>query len=845
MLHCVSLLALAWPLEPVYAQNAARALITTPVDGNRLIRLRGNTRPEVNAAHDAGRVPDTLVLEHMQLLLKRPAEREAALRQYLEELHDRRSPNFHHWLRHAQFAQAFGLARQDFTAVTDWLKERGFTVNSTDPGAMLIDFSGTAGEILGAFHCEIHYLDVQGTRHLANATDPQIPAALSPAVAGVVSLNDFRPHPLHVQRTQYTVSSSDHIVAPADLATIYNLNPLFTAGIAGQGQTVVVIEDSDVYSSNDWSTFRSTFGLSSYTGGSFAEVHPANPSGSNNCANPGVVAGAEAEAAIDAEWASAAAPAAAIVIASCRDTTTFGGLIALENLVNGANPPAIVSISYGECEAENGATANAAYNTVYQQAVAEGTSIFVAAGDDGAASCDRSAAASTHGIGVSGFASSPYDVAVGGTDFGDMYAGSVSTYWSTTNSAAYGSALSYVPEIPWNDSCAGALLTAVEGYSAAYGTGGFCNSATAKASFLTTAAGSGGPSACATGAPSTSGVVGGSCAGYAKPSWQSGVPGNPSDGVRDLPDISLFAANGLWGHHYVYCDSDTADQGAACTGAPSSWSGGGGTSFAAPIMAGIQALVNQKAGASQGNPNYVYYVLAASQSASGLGCNSSSGNGASSGCVFYDVRMGDMDVDCTGANNCYAPSGTYGVLSTTTGADVTAYGAAPGWDFATGIGTVNAFNLVKYWSSSDLALSGNGGVTAAGLLAYAWTVFNRGPQSASSVVVTTQLPAGLALVTASSSPGCTQVGQTLSCVVGSLAVGASAPLTIVIQPGNSQSANLTFSATSSNGDIDPADGAVTVDLAIPVSGGADGPLPLWANALLGLTLGGLAMRRLA
>ncbi len=216
--------------------------------------------------------------------------------------------------------------------------------------------------------------------------------------------------------------------------------------------------------------------------------------------------------------------------------------------------------------------------------------------------------------------------------------------------------------------------------------------------YLTTASGRGGPSGCATGSAGSTGIVGGSCAGYAKPSWQSLV-GNPADGVRDLPDVSLFAANGVWGHYYVYCDSDTADGGAACTGAPSGWSGAGGTSFAAPIMAAIQALVNQKQGARQGNPNPVYYAIARSEygSAGSSSCNST--NGGAAGCTFHDVTKGDMDVNCTGKTNCYLPSGKNGVLSTSSGSDAKAYGTGTGWDFATGIGTLDAANLVNGWSA--------------------------------------------------------------------------------------------------------------------------------------------------
>ncbi len=373
-----------------------------------------------------------------------------------------------------------------------------------------------------------------------------------------------------------------------------------------------------------------------------------------------------------------------------------GGLIAFENLINGSSPPAIFSISYGECEAANGAAANAAYYSAYQQAAAESISVFVSSGDEGAASCDANTTQATHGIGVSGFASTPYNVAVGGTDFGDTYAGTTSTYWNPVNTATYASAKSYIPEIPWNDSCASVLIASSKGYTTTYGPNGFCNNSAT--SFLTVVSGSGGPSGCATGTPSTAGVVSGTCAGYAKPSWQS-VFGNPADGVRDIPDVSLFAANGIWGHYYPFCWSDRLRGGTPCSGAPGTWSGAGGTSFSSPIMAGIQALVNQMWG-PQGNPNPAYYRIAASEygSSGSSTCNSSSlpplRRGLASACVFYDVTQGDMDVNCTGTYNCYLDSARRGVLSLSNTLYEPAYGTAAGWDFATGIGTINAYNLV-------------------------------------------------------------------------------------------------------------------------------------------------------
>jgi len=680
-----------------------RPLITQSIDEGSRVQLEGNRRPEANAQNDRGPVADDMPMEHLLLQLKRSPEQEKALQQFIDELHTMGSPDFHQWISAQEFGQRFGLAQQDLDTVTRWLESHGFLVNLVYPSGTLIDFSGTAGQVQEAFLTEIHELDVRGVKHFANMQNPQIPAALSPVVVGVVSLHDFRPRPMYKPRANYTFTlggSTYQAVVPGDLATIYNLNPLFSGGTSGQGQTIVVIEDTNVFSTSDWTTFRSTFGLSSYTSGSFSQVNPAPPSGTNNCTNSGVN-GNDGEAILDAEYASAAAPSAAIKLASCSDTaTTFGGLIALQNLINSGAPPAIVSISYGECEAANGAAANAAYISAYQQGVAEGVSVFVSAGDEGAASCDADSYYAAHGIGVSGFASTPYNVAVGGTDFGDSYAGTNSTYWNSTNTATYESAKSYVPEIPWNDSCASALISSYLGFSTTYGSSGFCNSSTGAAYFLTTVSGSGGPSGCATGSPTTPGVVSGTCAGGAKPSWQS-VVGNPKDGVRDLPDVSLFAANGVWGHYYVFCYSDTANGGVACTGAPSGWAGAGGTSFSSPILAGIQALVNQKTGARQGNPNPVYYQLAATEyGGSGNGsCNSTLGNGVASTCVFYDVTQGDMDVNCAGTYNCYDSSAGNGVLSTSNSAYAPAYGTTTGWDFATGIGTVNAANLVNAWSS--------------------------------------------------------------------------------------------------------------------------------------------------
>lgn len=327
------------------------------------------------------------------------------------------------------------------------------------------------------------------------------------------------------------------------------------------------------------------------------------------------------EADLDVEMVTAAAPGATVEVISCSNTTTaFGVLVAIQNIISAGSPPPIISISYGECEAVFGAAANPAFNSAFQSAAAAGVSVFTSAGDNGPSACaplfNNGDFWAYPGIGVMGLGDSQYTVSVGGTDFEDLYnslegGASLSTYWNSTNDANFGSAKSYIPEVPWNTSCANYLVYHFEGFSSPVGTTGFCNSSTGMSVFLSTVAGGGGPSGCYTGTgnPNYAYIENTSCAGYPKPSWQNGVFGNPTDGVRDIPDVSLFG-NGFWGHFIIICYSDTVNGGNACTGAPSGWFGIGGTSASAPLMAAIQALVDQHWNIRAGNPNPTYYSIA-------------------------------------------------------------------------------------------------------------------------------------------------------------------------------------------------------------------------------------------
>jgi Pro-kumamolisin, activation domain len=711
--------------------------ITQAIDETQLVTLTRNTHPAANAQNDRGALPDGYALDHMLLLLQRSPQQEQAFEKLIDSLNDKKSPNFHKWLTPEQIGQQFGVAQEDIATVTQWLQLHGFHINKVYPSGMLIDFSGVAGGIKEAFHTEIHNLEVNGESHLSNMSDPQIPAALAPVITGIFSLNDFRPHPMYRQARDYTfagcASSTDdpqepgtcYSVTAQDNAVIYNLNPLWNAGISGQGQTIALTEDTNTYTTgtpettdSDWSTYRSTFGLSGYSS-TYSTVHP------GGCTDPGTN-GDDGEAAIDVEMASSIAPSANIELISCASSGfTFGGVIAEANLVNGSGPyPGVISQSYGLCEAVTGAGGTAFFNNTFQQAAAQGISVFASAGDELSAECspdftngDEYDVAS---LGITGWGETPYNVSVGGTDFEDTFnskeanlaeGGStipLSTYWSATNSATYGSALSYIPEIPWDNSCANELLSIVAtGSPAGYGSTGTCNTApfNTTASYLEQSAvgGSGGASNCATGYGGTNQssrlISSPNCQGYAKPSYQTGaalsggqaVYGQPSDGVRDIPDVSMFASNGPWGHFETVCWSDpsqTSGGATSCSGAPSTWAGFGGTSVSSPTMAAIQALVNQKTGQMWGNPNPIYYQIGQNEygtaggSFAGSSCNSSGAGGPANSCVWHDITQGDNAGACEDNStieeaHCYKPSGTYGVDSTDviTGATVINGGA--------------------------------------------------------------------------------------------------------------------------------------------------------------------------
>jgi subtilase family serine protease len=629
---------------------AVPSRIVQPVDESKRTTLKGNTHPLARAQFDRGPAPPDLPTDRMLLVLKRSPEQESALQKLLDDQQDKASPSYHKWLTPEQFGLQFGPNDNDIQAVTSWLQSHGFQIGKVAKGRNIIEFSGVASQVQEAFHTPIHKYVVNGEEHWANANDPQIPTALTPVVAGVFTLHNFIKKPMiHIaaQRIPARLVSQGegkppkvtfpgnpalHALAPADYATIYNINPVYNAspGITGLGKTIAVVARSDLFDDgSDITNFNSVFGIPPSMGLVATVLDGPDPGD--------IGGGEEVEATLDATWSSAIAPGATVdfVVSAITNTTDGADLSELYIIDNDLGD--IMTESFGGCEAFRGAEA-AGDATLAEQAAAQGITYFVAAGDSGAEGCDNPniETVATGPLSVSVLAATPFNVAVGGTMFNEN--GDDGKYWnSTNNSSTFESALSYIPEDVWNESCTAAQC----GQSANISAGG-----------------------------------GGVSSIFAKPSWQSGVAGIPNDGHRDVPDVSLTA--GLHDPYLLCLEGSCIPDSQGLI----SFAAVGGTSAPTPSFAGIMALVDQKMNSRQGQANYVLYKLAAAEKLSSCNASNTSGLPAST-CVFNDVTVG---------NNAVPGEASYGTSSPL-------YPATVGYDLATGLGSVNVANLVNKWSS--------------------------------------------------------------------------------------------------------------------------------------------------
>ncbi|ABF39455.1 protease [Candidatus Koribacter versatilis Ellin345] len=528
--------------------------VTAPIENSKTIKIRQTVSPLVAKSADKGRLAGDRNLGQMLLMLSPTKEQNTALEAVIKAEHTPGSAKYHHWLKASEIATKYGVSEPDTTAVRGWLASQGFEVKHVANSRRFVVFSGTVAQVEAAFHTQMHQYELSGNSFIANSQEVQIPAALAPVVRGVVRLTSTPKNnnvkivgkaAFDKEKGQITFTNGEHAITPADFATIYNLNPLYQAGINGAGQSIAIVARSDIYS-RDVFDFMSIFGVS--FGGFYYTI---------NGDDPGYVSGSDVEATLDLTWAAAIAPGATPNIVISQSNFADGVDISAAFIVDNNLAP-VMSTSFSSCEQQMGPVGTEFYYSLWAQAAAEGITAVVSSDDSGGAGCDLpgSGTFAQNGLAVNALASTPFNVAVGGTQFDDT--ADPSKYWSSTNdSTTKASVLSYIPEKAWNES-------SIDSGNVSLWAGG-----------------------------------GGVSTLWTKPEWQIGT-GVPADGMRDLPDVSLTAA----GHDgYVLCFGGSCESGGIYTV--------GGTSASAPAFAAIMALVNQQTGSPQGNPNYVIYQLAA------------------------------------------------------------------------------------------------------------------------------------------------------------------------------------------------------------------------------------------
>ncbi|WP_263339554.1 chitobiase/beta-hexosaminidase C-terminal domain-containing protein [Acidicapsa dinghuensis] len=667
-------------LTPPARAMQTRDLIPGVADDSHLAQIGGRVSPILSRATDLGPVEDSFTASRMLLLLNRSSEQERALEQFIAGSNSPGNPHYHAWLTPQEFGEKFGPSDADIATITAWLQSQGFIVDRVHPGKMFLEFSGTAGQVREAFHTTLHrYRLGTGQMVIANASAPEVPSSLTNAIHGISIAPTVHLRPLahvasqapsqvsydlqtHIAQPEWTYpmagGGNTYELAPADFAVQYDVASVYKSGVNGAGQSIGILSDSNIDLSLV-AAYQSLFGLI-----------PNLPSVMIDGNDPGQTTDAP-ETYFDVEEASAVAPGAQVIL------YTSAGSVLTDPLMDAAlraledNQVSVLSVSYGACESELGASGNAMWSALWQQAAAQGITVFAATGDSGSAACDNPATQDLaySGLAVNGVASTLYDVAVGGTDFYySSYASPPSTlqaqigsYWGMASATAPAvSLLQTAPEQAWNDAFG---LNASDGgvYSSA------------RSSIL---AGGGGSSSAAIYPTS------GSVTGYPKPVWQTGS-GVPADSRRDVPDLSLFSGDGANLVKYPFCANPGDCTNTTSTGAVVLTSAGG-TSVAASAMAGIQALVNQATNSRQGLANVTYYALA---------------NQSATANTFRDIATGGNAVPCLqGSANCVlATSGPAKSNYAESG-----YVAGTGYDLATGLGSVDVARLIANWARVTL-----------------------------------------------------------------------------------------------------------------------------------------------
>ncbi len=668
------LLALGMGCTILPAQTTAQVVprVLGPAAGSAYVPLKGNMLPLAHSQFDRGAVPESTTTGHMVMVLKMSAAQQSSLDKLLAAQQDPKSASFHHWLTPESFGKQFGVADADIQSVTSYLASQGFSVGRVFQNKMAIEFSGTTAQVQSAFKTSIHSYAVNGQTFKANSSEPQIPAALAPVVAGITGLNDYKaPSVASAQKIQMDpgthkahalysdVGNDVESVTPGDLAKIYDIPAQYT----GAGVTVGVIGDSNI-NVNYISNYRKTFGLPA---GTPTVVVDGNDPGITTDADTGVT---------QIELIAAVAPLAKVnyYISGSSDPESMQGgtsialatIHALED-----NDVQVIAFGSDSCEKTLGVAGNVVFGSIWQQAAAQGITVVAAAGNEGAAGCDQAPifggpSSATQGLAVNGYASSPYVTAVGATDFFYGPTGTVSQsggftqdptilkYWLNNGNSSYTSAIGYIPEQPWTLS-----------YQA---TNQFTSTPVVAAS-------GGGVSTLGRVTPDDPSADQFFQIPWPQPSWQVPVVGKISTTARVVPDVVMFGGTLSNGSTYALCLQ--ADE--CVNGAPGSlvYTVGGDTRGASAVFSGVAALIVQQKGV-QGNINPTLYSLA-----------------QTTPLAFHDITNGTNAVDCTsGSPNC-------GANGYTSDGGALAYQATAGYDAASGLGSVDVATLIQNWKNPN------------------------------------------------------------------------------------------------------------------------------------------------
>jgi subtilase family serine protease len=821
--------------------------ITGPIDSSQMVALPGHLNRRAQPQYDQGPVEPSHLFGHVTLVMAPSPSQQVALNLLLAQQQDRSSPNYHKWLTPEQFAGRFGVSQGDIDKITAWLGSQGFQAVSAARGRTSVSFSGTAAQLQSAFKMEMHTYNVNGETHIANSAPVEVPAALSGVVTAVRGLTDFHPKPMYVRpvhggksgpHPSYTTTiqgNTDYVLAPGDIATIYDINPFYNAStpIDGTGQKLAIIGETDIYLA-DITDFRSGFGLNPITGCS-TDANGIVTATSCNTTNfqyllvPGVAdlgapstCGDLPEADLDIEWSGATARNAQIIFVNapatfnsqCTEITNNGGTnVALAYAIDHAIAP-VISMSYGLCEAEA-----ESFETELQQGTSQGITIMNSSGDSGSAACDDGPPNSTlpheganGGLTVNYPASSQYVTGVGGTSI--PVADFTSTYWNangvgTVNNGASALAALEGQETSWNDDAAFAQLCqedpsnlfCTQGGSPAVTHWVDITSAQTAQEDLWVSAGGGGVSNCIN--ETGEGIC---TSGFARPSWQTvTIPSqaSPQSTYRLVPDVSLLASPNYPG--YIFCTP--LDQWTSSSSTASTCAGGiptavdtyeslvGGTSASSPIFAGIVALLNQYLGtgsAGLGNINPTLYSLAATPA-----------NGA-----FHHITSGDNDVYCQAGTPAGQPGDVICPSAAVFGFESSNADSTTGYNLVAGLGSVDANSLGIAWKAT---LAPDFGLTASALTP---TSVSAG-QSASSTLTISPVTGSTGMVVNFSPSSCAGLPTGATCSFNPASVtftgsnsptttvtistlpnmAPSGPTTITITPTNSSSTTTTVSLT--------------------------------------------------